>query len=61
MPHQAGCIRSSQKVSVSGNALPGGSYMLTVKYISTKRSHFIFEKGTGNLIDVAIGVKPAEE
>lgn len=28
---------------------------------NTKRSHFIFEKGTGNLIDVAIGVKPAED
>lgn len=34
MTHQAGCIRSSQKVSVSGNALPGDSYMLTVKYIA---------------------------
>lgn len=28
---------------------------------STKRSHFIFEKGTGNLIDIDIGVRPAEE
>lgn len=34
MPRQAGCIRSSQKVGVSGNVLPGGSYMLTVKYIA---------------------------
>ncbi|EIW70329.1 hypothetical protein TREMEDRAFT_29193, partial [Tremella mesenterica DSM 1558] len=28
---------------------------------STKRSHFIFEKGTGKLADIAIGVKPADE
>lgn len=28
---------------------------------STKRSHFIFEKGTGNLIDIDIGVRPAGE
>ncbi|AAW42425.2 hypothetical protein CNC04710 [Cryptococcus deneoformans JEC21] len=28
---------------------------------NTKRSHFIFEKGTGNLIDIDIGVRPAED
>ncbi|RXK36020.1 peroxiredoxin Q/BCP [Tremella mesenterica] len=28
---------------------------------NTKRSHFIFEKGTGKLVDIAIGVKPADE
>lgn len=28
---------------------------------STKRSHFIFEKGTGKLVDIALGVKPADE
>ncbi|QRV93182.1 AhpC/TSA domain-containing protein [Ceratobasidium sp. AG-Ba] len=27
---------------------------------STKRSHFIFEKGTGKLLDKQIGVKPAD-
>jgi len=27
---------------------------------STKRSHFVFEKGTGKLIDKSIGVKPAD-
>nr|XP_018267130.1 uncharacterized protein I303_01113 [Kwoniella dejecticola CBS 10117]OBR89288.1 hypothetical protein I303_01113 [Kwoniella dejecticola CBS 10117] len=28
---------------------------------NTKRSHFIFEKGTGKLVDIALGVKPADE
>ncbi|WVN90304.1 uncharacterized protein L203_105540 [Cryptococcus depauperatus CBS 7841] len=28
---------------------------------STKRSHFIFEKGTGKLINIDIGVKPVED
>lgn len=28
---------------------------------STKRSHFIFEKGTGALVDIALGVKPADD
>lgn len=28
---------------------------------STKRSHFIFEKGSGKLIDKVVGVKPAED
>lgn len=28
---------------------------------STKRSHFIFEKGSGKLVDIALGVKPADE
>lgn len=27
----------------------------------TKRSHFIFEKASGKLIDKAVGVKPANE
>ncbi|WWC86157.1 uncharacterized protein L201_001030 [Kwoniella dendrophila CBS 6074] len=27
---------------------------------NTKRSHFIFEKGTGKLVDIALGVKPAD-
>ncbi|ORX35554.1 thioredoxin-like protein [Kockovaella imperatae] len=27
----------------------------------TKRSHFIFEKGSGKLIDAQIGVKPADD
>jgi len=30
-------------------------------HCSTKRSHFIFEKGSGKLIDIALGVKPANE
>ncbi|WWD09320.1 hypothetical protein V865_007443 [Kwoniella europaea PYCC6329] len=28
---------------------------------NTKRSHFIFEKGTGKLVDIALGVKPADD
>jgi len=28
---------------------------------STKRSHFIFDKDTGKLVDLALGVKPADE
>ncbi|WRT64066.1 uncharacterized protein IL334_000994 [Kwoniella shivajii] len=28
---------------------------------NTKRSHFIFEKGSGKLIDIALGVKPADD
>lgn len=28
---------------------------------STKRSHFIFEKGSGKLVDKAVGVKPADD
>ncbi|WVQ85427.1 hypothetical protein IAT38_007592 [Cryptococcus sp. DSM 104549] len=28
---------------------------------NTKRSHFIFEKGSGKLVDIAIGVKPAND
>jgi peroxiredoxin Q/BCP len=28
---------------------------------NTKRSHFIFEKGSGKLIDIALGVKAAED
>ncbi|WOO83381.1 Peroxiredoxin bcp1 [Vanrija pseudolonga] len=28
---------------------------------NTKRSHFVFEKGTGKLIDIALGVKAAED
>ncbi|OCF31101.1 hypothetical protein I317_07632 [Kwoniella heveanensis CBS 569] len=28
---------------------------------NTKRSHFIFEKGSGKLVDIALGVKPADE
>lgn len=27
---------------------------------STKRSHFVFEKGTGKLLDAQIGIKPNE-
>lgn len=29
--------------------------------LSIKRSHFIFEKGTGKLVDKKVGVKPADE
>jgi hypothetical protein len=28
---------------------------------STKRSHFIFEKGSGKLVEAKLGVKPADE
>ncbi|RSH81956.1 uncharacterized protein EHS24_008155 [Apiotrichum porosum] len=28
---------------------------------NTKRSHFIFEKGSGKLVDIALGVKPADD
>ena len=31
------------------------------KPFSIKRSHFIFEKGTGKLVDKKVGVKPADE
>ena len=37
-----------------------GAESLKRKY-STKRSHFIFEKGSGKLVDVQMGVTAAEE
>ncbi|EKD02726.1 hypothetical protein A1Q2_02956 [Trichosporon asahii var. asahii CBS 8904] len=37
--------------------VPSGLYLT----YSTNRSHFIFEKGTGELVDIAFRVKPADD
>lgn len=33
---------------------------MNVEKNSTTRSHFVFEKGTGKLLDAQIGIKPNE-
>jgi hypothetical protein len=38
-----------------------GPYQFAPLTRSTKRSHFIFEKGSGKLVEAKLGVKPADE
>jgi peroxiredoxin Q/BCP len=38
-----------------------GSILFARLTRSTKRSHFIFEKGSGKLVEAKLGVKPADE
>lgn len=48
---------SERSCNPTSEMIPSGLYLT----YSTNRSHFIFEKGTGELVDIAFRVKPADE
>ncbi|KAL7418241.1 thioredoxin-like protein [Mrakia frigida] len=50
-----------EKKSLTYSLLSDPSSKLLNALGASKRSHFIFEKGTGKLVEASIGVKPADD